>query len=73
MKVELSKEEPKFQPVKISFTCESEIELQAILSMSLFNESIPDLVGTNSIEEAEIVRVYLNKLKELVEGALRNI
>ena len=73
MKVELSKEEPSFKPVTISITYESKIELQAILSMSRFDESIPDLVGMNSIEEAEIVRVYLNKLKELVEGALRNI
>ena len=58
MKIE--KQKAKFQPVVISITLENQKEVDDIYDMTMYNESIPDIVGGVSREN---VTKFLNELR----------
>jgi len=58
MKIE--KQKAEFQPVVISITLENQKEVDDIYDMTMYNESIPDIVGGVSREN---VTKFLNELR----------
>ena len=58
MKIE--KQKAEFQPVVISITLENQKEVDDIYDMTMYNESIPDIVGGVSREN---ITAFLNELR----------
>jgi hypothetical protein len=53
---------PSFQPISFTFTIETKKELVALLAMSRFNVSIPELVS--DYEHQEIICKFLGMIQE---------
>jgi hypothetical protein len=55
---------PSFQPISFTFTIETKKELVALLAMSRFNVSIPELVS--DYEHQEIIGKFLGMVQEIL-------
>ena len=53
---------PSFQPISFTFTIETKKELVALLTMSRFNVSIPELVSDYG--QQEIIHDFLGMIQE---------
>jgi hypothetical protein len=53
---------PSFQPISFTFTIETKKELVALLTMSRFNRTIPELVS--DYEQQEIICKFLGMIQE---------
>jgi len=55
---------PSFQPISFTFTIETKKELVALLTMSRFNRTIPELVS--DYEQQEIICKFLGMIQEIL-------
>ena len=60
MKVETTNTE-KFKPFELIITIESKKELEALIDMCIYNESIPELVDDINID---FIKLFLNETRE---------
>ena len=55
---------PSFQPISITFTIETEEELEALQKMSRFNVSIPELLSKD--EHRMIIHDFLGMFQDTI-------
>ena len=60
MKVETTNTK-QFKPIELVITIESEKELEAIINMCRYNESIPDLVGKSN---RNFITLFLDETRD---------
>jgi hypothetical protein len=62
MKIKKTTPRPSFQPISVTFTIETQEELEALQTMSRLNVSIPELVS--DYEQQEIIHDFLGMIQE---------
>jgi hypothetical protein len=65
MKIKKTTPRPSFQPITVQFTIETQEELEALQTMSLFNVSIPELVSDDK-DKQQIVYDFLGMIQEAI-------
>ena len=63
MKVETTNTK-QFKPIELVITIESEKELEAIINMCRYNESIPDLVGKSN---RNFITLFLDETRDALK------
>lgn len=64
MKISKTNAKEKFRPIEVTITIESQEELDALEKMTLFNQSIPDLLSCS--EDKVIVRAFIDELANVL-------
>lgn len=67
MKMQNTSKTEGFQPVTISITFESENEIDLIRRTMGWNQSIPALVAHEESENYEIVKAFVDDLRDLLD------
>jgi hypothetical protein len=61
MKIQRGKEMKGFEPITITLTVETQKELDTLILLTKFDETIPDLIGER--EGKNIVKSFLEELR----------